>query len=722
MGKIQSYFSKLRALLDIAFFRILLFVGLGAILYFVMLNNVKTEKLHIEEFSIAEETIRSPVTVIDKESTERKKKEAEEQVNDVYVLKKEIGENRVDFIASIFDAAMEVIREADLKSGEENNEDTAEKTPVPDEEKVEMLKDKLPEDVKKEISDATFLTLVTSSKERLTNAKDMTLTAINNVMKTRIPADEVEDAKNRVQDELMYTNITGDLRTASIELARFAIVQNVFFDPEKTQELKKQARESVEPVKILQGQIIVEENQLINPEIYRQLELVGLLDKERSFFPYAGLALAIIILLGAVYYYFYELDVKRETKQNYLLLFAIIFILSVALLKGISFIRPSDYLEIGYVFPAAMGAMLIKILIDERLAFIWSFIQAVIGSIIFNVGITGLMNMNVGIYFLVSSVGAILYLNKQNQRSKIFKAGLFISLLNLLMIFSMVFMQNGTYSAMEYIFFVSAPLVSGIASAVLTIGLLPFLEAGFGILSSIRLVELSNPNHPLLRKILTEAPGTYHHSVMVANLAEAACEAVGANGLLARVGSYYHDVGKTNRPRFFVENQINIENPHDKLPPEKSKDIIASHVKDGVNMLKKYRMPKEIIDIAEQHHGTSLIKYFYHKAIENGGNVDEREYRYPGPKPRTKEAAIVGIADSVEAAVRSLSHPTPAQIEDLVRSIIAEKLQDGQLNDCDITLKELDIVANTLCESLNGIFHSRIEYPELNNKQKVKVT
>src|SRR5690606_8320870 len=157
---------------------------------------------------------------------------------------------------------------------------------------------------------------------------------------------------------------------ASIELARFAIVQNVFFDPEKTQELKKQARESVEPVKILQGQIIVEENQLINPEIYRQLELVGLLDKERSFFPYAGLALAIIILLGAVYYYFYELDVKRETKQNYLLLFAIIFILSVALLKGISFIRPSDYLEIGYVFPAAMGAMLIKILIDERLAFI----------------------------------------------------------------------------------------------------------------------------------------------------------------------------------------------------------------------------------------------------------------------------------------------------------------------------------------------------------------
>ncbi|HVH96624.1 MAG TPA: HDIG domain-containing protein, partial [Bacillus sp. (in: firmicutes)] len=253
----------------------------------------------------------------------------------------------------------------------------------------------------------------------------------------------------------------------------------------------------------------------------------------------------------------------------------------------------------------------------------------------------------------------------------------------------------------------------------LTIGLLPFFEAGFGILSSMSLIELSNPNHPLLKKILTEAPGTYHHSIMVANLAESACEAIGANGLLARVGCYYHDIGKTIRPKYFIENQMNMENPHDRLPPEASKNIIMSHVKDGAELLKKHRLPKEIVDIAEQHHGTTLLKFFYYKVKQSGEDVTEEEYRYPGPKAQTKESAIVGVADSVEAAVRSMSQPTPEQIEELVRKIISDRLQDNQFNECDLTLKELEKVTNSLCESLKGIFHSRIEYPEM-TEQKVK--
>jgi putative nucleotidyltransferase with HDIG domain len=206
---------------------------------------------------------------------------------------------------------------------------------------------------------------------------------------------------------------------------------------------------------------------------------------------------------------------------------------------------------------------------------------------------------------------------------------------------------------------------------------------------------------------------------MVANLAESACEAIGGNGLLARVGCYYHDIGKTKRPQFFIENQMNIENPHDKLPPLTSKNIIIAHATDGADMLRKHKMPKEIVDIAEQHHGTTLLKYFYHKAKQNGADVKEADFRYPGPKAKTKEIAVIGIADSVEAAVRSMSRPTPEQIEGLVRNIIADRLQDGQLSDCDITLKELETVAFTLCETLKGIFHSRIEYPEI-TKQKVK--
>ena len=275
-------------------------------------------------------------------------------------------------------------------------------------------------------------------------------------------------------------------------------------------------------------------------------------------------------------------------------------------------------------------------------------------------------------------------------------------------------MTQSSYTAKELLFYLVAAIVSALLSGALTIGTLPFIETVFGILSSLRLIELSSPNHPLLKKILMEAPGTYHHSIMVANLAEAACEAVGADGLLARVGCYYHDIGKTKRPGFFVENQTNGLNPHDHLPPEKSRDIIIAHAEDGVRILEKYKMPKEIVDIARQHHGTTAVKFFYYKAKQQDSTVKEADYRYPGPKPQTKEIAIITVADSVEAAVRSMKEPTPEKIKNLVHAIAQDKLQDGQFDECDLTIQELHTIEQVFCETLNGTFHSRIEYPEPN--------
>src|SRR5699024_1968138 len=235
----------------------------------------------------------------------------------------------------------------------------------------------------------------------------------------------------------------------------------------------------------------------------------------------------------------------------------------------------------------------------------------------------------------------------------------------------------------------SYAVAAALLSAVLTSGFLPFFETSLGILSDIKLLSLSNPNHPLLRKILTEAPGTYHHSIMVANLSETACEAIGANGLLARVGAYYHDLGKTIRPHYFIENQVSIRNPHDVIEPKQSADIIIRHPYDGADMLRKHHLPKEIIDIALEHHGTTLLKYFYYKAKENNEDKHENKYSYPGPKPQTKEAAIVSICDSVEAAVRSLKEPTEEKIEEIVSSIINDRMMDGQLDESPLTLKEL---------------------------------
>ncbi len=720
----QKLLLKIKSLLKLTFFRIVLFLFIGVVLFLSLYSNVKPEKLNIHLFSIAEQTIRSPITIEDKESTEAKKKDAEDQVQDIYVLNKKISQNRIDLVTSIFDSAIEVNEEIENERKAEQKESALPTTDegerlVPEDEKIKRFKVKLTNDVTKELPDSVLLELLSSTKDELTIARDLSITAINNVMSSRISANDVENAKKRVEEELKYTSLDNSLKNATTQLGRYAVIQNEFYDPEATEEMRKQTVENVESVKILQGQIIVEEGQLISRDIHRQLGLVGVLDNERFIQPFVGLAFLIFLLLASLYYYFYNLEEKREMKHTHLMQFSLIFLLSILIMKVISLIDVLEYADLVYIFPAAVGAMLIRILINENLAVLVTIITAICGSIIFNEGVSGSIHMTVGIYILCSGLAGIMFMSNNHHRSKIFMGGLFVAVVNVIVIFSLAFIRNEQYDFKEIGVTIIIALMSGILSAVLTIGLLPFFEAGFGILSSMSLIELSNPNHPLLKKILTEAPGTYHHSIMVANLAESACEAIGANGLLARVGCYYHDIGKTIRPKFFIENQMNIENPHDRLPPEASKNIIMSHVKDGAELLKKHRLPKEIVDIAEQHHGTTLLKFFYYKVKQSGEDVTEEEYRYPGPKAQTKESAIVGVADSVEAAVRSMSQPTPEQIEDLVRKIISDRLQDNQFNECDLTLKELEKVTNSLCESLKGIFHSRIEYPEM-TEQKVK--
>ena len=352
-----------------------------------------------------------------------------------------------------------------------------------------------------------------------------------------------------------------------------------------------------------------------------------------------------------------------------------------------------------------------KQLVNERLAIILAGLYAILGSVIFNGEIPGALNMEAGVYFFFSQLAGIFFLMNVKDRLAILKSGIGMTIINVISVLLFLFLSFEKYTWIDI--FVKSGFGIGAAflSAVLTIGLLPFFETGLGILSDIKLLQLSSPNQPLLKKLLTEAPGTYHHSVMVANLSETACDAIGANGLLARVGAYYHDIGKTVRPHYFIENQLSIKNPHDFIEPRESADIIISHPYDGADMLKRHKLPKEIIDIAKQHHGTTLLKYFYYKEKEGNNNVKEADYRYPGPKPQSKEAAIICICDSVEAAVRSLQEPTEEKIEEIVSNIVQDRMLDGQLNESPLTLKELKVVHRTICDALKGIFHSRIQYP-----------
>lgn len=245
-------------------------------------------------------------------------------------------------------------------------------------------------------------------------------------------------------------------------------------------------------------------------------------------------------------------------------------------------------------------------------------------------------------------------------------------------------------------------------------GLLPFYESIFGVVTNIKLLELSNPNQPLMKRLLMEAPGTYHHSMMVANLAESATEAVGGNAVLSRVGAYYHDIGKIKRPYFFGENQMGKDNPHNKIKEDLSALIILSHTKDGVELAKEHNIPKVLQDIMVQHHGTTLVKYFYYKAknaADNPEDIKEEDFRYSGPIPNTKESGIIMLADSVEAAVRSISELNKLKIEEMVNNIINDKINTNQLIDCDLTLKDIEIIRQSFLKSLNSIYHQRIEYP-----------
>lgn len=689
-----------------------LYTLLGIIMYAMMYSNIKPEELDLRLFSVSPQTVYSPIAVEDKESTEKKRKEAEEAVKDVYTLKTDYAQNRVDLAGSIFDFILEVNNEI-AESPEQETWTVEERL----KKQQKILNEKLPSNIGKSLSGETMNQLLQANREDLKIAKDAVVTAVHSVMKDRITVSDVESKKKQVQNQLIYMNVSNDLKKAMYDVAQFAIIPNVVYDPQKTAENRQEAGERIEPVRIKQGQIIVEEGQLITTDIYRQLKLVGLLDRDHAVQPLVGLLMLIVIMISFVMHYVRGLTVNTDRS---LLLYVIVFTVTIMIMKILSLFQGIEISEIGFLAPVAAGGLLIRMLLNERLAVISSIMLSICGSVIFNGGVTTAFNVYVGIYLLVSSLAGVLFLSQQHRRSKILQAGLFISFVNIMVILAILLIKNGHFDSVELSYYSLMGIASGVIAAVLTMGLLPFFEAGFGILSTMKLIELSNPNHPLLRKILTETPGTYHHSVMVANLSDSACEVIGANGLLARVGAYYHDIGKTRRPQYFIENQLGGKNPHDKLAPEVSKNIIIAHATEGADILRKHKLPKEIVDIAEQHHGTTLLKYFYHKALEQADtDVAESDYRYPGPKAQTKESAVVGIADSVEAAVRSLPNPTPEKIEALVRNIIKDRLQDEQFNECDITLKELELVAKSLCETLNGIFHSRIEYPEL-KKEKVK--
>ncbi len=421
--------------------------------------------------------------------------------------------------------------------------------------------------------------------------------------------------------------------------------------------------------------------------------------------PFAGLLATVLVIHGIILFYlkrYYAIiydDLKRIS------LIFLLMNLTIIITRFMVIISP-------FIVPYTFLPMLLTILVKKRIGQTLALFSAIFISII-----TG-FHVQVLIILMLTSVLSIIFINKVEERNDIIKSSFYIGIVAFLLSLAMGFLLS---NAVTDTFRNSLLVASGVLmSGVLVIGFLPMIENTFNVVTEIKLLELANPNNPLLKRLQMEAPGTYHHSIMVGNLAEAAAEELHANSILLRVAAYYHDIGKLSRPQFFKENQIGSKNPHDEITPNLSTLIIINHVKIGLEMAEKAKLPEEIKDLIAQHHGTTLVKYFYltmKNNAEDPDSIKEEDFRYPGPKPKTREAGIMMLADSVEAAVRSISDPTVGKVEAMVYKIFKDKLEDGQLDECDITFSDVSRIRKNFLKTFGSIYHERIEYPEDKRKK-----
>jgi putative nucleotidyltransferase with HDIG domain len=392
----------------------------------------------------------------------------------------------------------------------------------------------------------------------------------------------------------------------------------------------------------------------------------------------------------------------------------ILFVLcevSVYLIKGIttSVVYPIEPSSAFYAIPLAAGAMTVCLLMGMQVALPFALATAFVSAFLFE------NEFDMFLFFLLNGVLGAYWVRSCKERGVLIKAGLKVGLVNVVLV-TALHMHRGFGLNLHLMWDWAFGMLGGVTAGILATGFAPAAEMTFAYTTDIKLLELANLDRPILRKLMLEAPGTYHHSVIVGSLVEAASSAIGANSLLAKVSGYYHDIGKIKKPLYFIENQEGHENRHDKLAPSMSSLILIAHVRDGVEIAQNHRLGKAIIDTIQQHHGTNVITYFYEKAKQQNqtgeDSVNMEHFRYPGPRPQTKEAGLVLLADSVEAASRALDNPTPARIKGLVQQIINKIFLDGQLEECELTLKDLHEIAGSFNKILNGIYHHRIEYPE----------
>jgi putative nucleotidyltransferase with HDIG domain len=524
----------------------------------------------------------------------------------------------------------------------------------------------------------------------------------------------------RVIGQPLLKELNYNLRNLIVDVVQNLIHPNITLNKSETEDRKKQTASEIKPIfyKIKTGEMLLREGERVTELQLLKLKALESQFKDEGVFAKSLGAAMVIICLFIVMHLLYLSHLKKlpGSYNRNLLCITCIFIFFMGIAKAAAIF--SESLAVGaalsisettlfYGIPIGAGAMAICLFFGMEIAIPFAVLMAICTAVVYDV------RFEIMIYLLLNGAMAAYWIQNCRERKVFIKAGLKLGLLNILLVVAAE-IYSGNLSGMHIMWGIVFAFVGGVGTGIITSGLSPLIELAFGYTTDITLLELANLDRPILKRLMIEVPGTYHHSMVVGTMVEAAASEIGANPLLAKVCGYYHDIGKIKKPLYFVENQEDGINRHDKLAPSMSSLILISHVKDGMEMGRENKLGQAIIDTIEQHHGTSLIRYFYEKAKKQKGGhaVKIEDFRYPGPRPQTREAGLVMLADALEAASRTMENPTPSRIQRLVQELINKIFSDGQLDNCELTLKDLHNIARSFKKILTGIHHHRIEYPE----------
>jgi putative nucleotidyltransferase with HDIG domain len=533
-----------------------------------------------------------------------------------------------------------------------------------------------------------------------------TLRVIGVAMRSEIREHRLAEVMEGVPD-LVSLDLSDEETAVTVALVRGFLVPNSFYDPEATEDARQRARESVGAVlrTFEADQVVVRAGEIVEPLDIEVMDQLGLRQSQTRWTDFAGAI--VLALLGTTLLFLYLARFQSEVLWSGQQLLLLVLLISLFAFGEWLMLPGGDILR--YLAPAPAMAMLVVVALGPHAGVAAAlFLGSVAGAIAGN-------SLEVVTYTVLGGIVAALTLGRVERIGALFRAGGFVSLTLALIVLVFRLPQGvDVIQTGDLLVTVLAGIGNGMLSASLALGGLFLVGPLFDIATTMRLIELSRPDNPLLQRLLREAPATYHHSLMVASLAEQAAERIGADTLLTRVGAYYHDVGKITRPYFFSENQVEGMNPHDRLDPRTSAEVIISHVKDGIDMGRRFRLPRRVRDFIPEHHGTTWVSFLYEKAVQLAGDaasVDAKDFRHQGPRPRSKETALVMLADGCEAAVRAIRPTSAEEVAEIVDRVFSERVSDGQLGECDLTLHDLEVAREAFVSALKGVFHPRIQYP-----------